>query len=94
MPTSKFPSHIPQIGDLLRITPIKIDYTVRHYKDFCEESYVTSRFFALNYEGKPIIEVSLGGAMIHTLSCDVEEAKYRTLFDNQLTLVEVEKILE
>lgn len=92
---SPFPPEVPKIGDLLRITPIKVDYDVRHYKDFCEEAFVVSRFQAIDYEGKPIIEVSLGGRMIiEPLRFSVEKQMWLTSFDGQDTLVKVETILE
>ena len=95
MPNSLFPPEVPKIGDTLRITPVKVDYVVRHYKDFCEEAYVTSRFYAIDYEGNPIIEVSLGGRMIiEPLRFSTQKQMWLTLFDGQDMLVQVEIIME
>ncbi len=92
---SPFPPHVPKIGDLLRITPVKIDYVVKHYKDFCEEAYVVSRFFAKDYEGNTIIEVSLGGRMLtEPLRFGMEHQLCITLFDGDDHPVHVETILE
>lgn len=92
---SPFPSEVPKIGDLLRVTPVKIDYVVHHYKDFCEEAYVTSRFFATDYEGNPIIEVSLGGRMItEPLRFSAKKQMWLNFFDGENRLVQVKTILQ
>ncbi len=95
MSNSPFPSEVPNMGALLRITPVKIDYVVHHYKDFCEEAYVVSRFFAIDYEGNTIIEVSLGGRMIiEPLRFSPQKQMWFCLFDGQDRLVTVEVVLE
>ena len=64
----RFPSEIPEVGALIRITPVRVDQIVRHYKDFCEEAHVVSRFRAVNYEGAECcIEVYVGGEFITKL---------------------------
>jgi hypothetical protein len=95
MPNSPFPPEVPNIGTLVRITPVKIDYVVRHYKDFCEEAYVTSRFFAIDYAGRTFIEVSLGGRMIiEPLRFNPQNQMWLTMFDDQDQQVQLEIIME
>lgn len=95
MSDSPFPSEIPKTGSLLRITPVKIDYVVRHYRDFCEEAYVTSRFFAIDYEGNPYFEVTLGGRRLtEPLRFNPKNKMWLTFFDGQDMLVQLETIME
>ncbi len=95
MPNSSFPPEIPNIGTLVRVTPVKIDYVVRHYKDFCEEAYVVSRFSATSYDGTSVIEVSLGGRMItEPLRFNPENQMWLTMFDDQDQQVQLEIIME
>lgn len=95
MSNSPFPSEIPEIGDLLRVTPEKVDYVVHHYKDFCEEAFVTSRFFATDYEGNPIIEITLGGRRLtEPLRFSPKNQMCLTFFDGQDRMVNFEVILE
>lgn len=95
MNTPPFPPEVPKTGALVRITPVKIDYVVHHYKDFCEEAYVVSRFFAIDYAGNSIIEVALGGRMIiEPLRFSPQKQMWLTSFDGQNMLVQVETILE
>lgn len=95
MTDSPFPAHIPKIGELLRVSPVKIDYVVNHYQDFCEEAHVVSRFFAKDYEGKTIIEVSLGGRLlVEPLRFSLESSMCLTVFDGHDRIVQMESILE
>lgn len=94
MSDSFFPPEIPKVGDLVRITPVVIDYVPRLYKMFCEESYVLSRFVATYYEGKKFVEVALGGEEIKKLRFNSEFSTWSIQFDNRKIQVEVEKILE
>lgn len=94
MTDSPFPSEIPNVGDLLRITPVIQDYVVRNYKFFCVEAYVTSRFYALDYTDRRYIEVWLGSQYVPTIRFNLEALSWSANFDNQITQMEVEKILE
>ena len=95
MSDSPFPPNIPKLGDLLRVTPQVVDYVVCNYKHFCEEAYVTSRFFATDYEGNTIIEITLGGHMLtEPLRFNPKNQMYLIRFDTQDRIVNVEVILE
>ncbi len=90
-----FPSELPKISSLVQVTPHKVDYVTRHYKDFCEEAYVVSRFVAIDYEGNPIIEICLGGRMItEPLRFNPKNNMWLTVFDGQDMMVRVETIME
>lgn len=95
MSNSPFPPHVPKVGDLLRVTPEKVDYVVVHYRDFCEEAYVTSRFIATDYEGNPVILVWLGGYMLNEpLRFSLTNEMCLTHFDKHDRIVRIEVILE
>lgn len=95
MSNSPFPFHIPKVGDLLRVTSERVDYVVTHYKDFCEEAHVTSRFMATDYEGNPVIEISLGGRMlVEPLRFSPKNEMCLTYFDGQDRIVNVEVVME
>ncbi len=95
MSDSPFPPEVPKIGDLLRVTPEKVDYVVHHYRDFCEEAHVTSRFFAIDYEGRPFIEISLGGRRLtEPLRFNPRNQMWLTLFDGQDRMINIEVIPE
>lgn len=94
MSNSHFPPEIPQISDAVRITPVTVDYVPRHYKFFCEESYVVSRFFAIDYEDNEFVEVCLGGERIGKLHFNLKSSTWSIDFDDLRIQVEVEKILE
>lgn len=93
MADSPFPPHVPKMGDLLRVTPLGFDYVVTHYKYFCEEAYVASRFFATDYEGNPVIEISLGSRMLtEPLRFSLKNQMCLTYFDGQDRMVQVETL--
>ncbi len=95
MTNSPFPPEVPKVGDLLRVTPVKVDYVVHHYKDFCEEAHVVSRFYATDYEGNPIIEVTIGGKMMsEPLRFYPQKQMCLCFFDGHDRIVNVEVILE
>lgn len=94
MQDSIFPPEVPRVGDLLRITPVRQDYVVRNYKFFCEEVYVTSRFYALDYADRKFIEVGLGGQYVSMIFFNLETSSWSAHFDGKITQMEVEKILE
>jgi len=90
----RFPSEIPEVGALIRVTPVKVDYTVKHYKDFCEETHVTSRFRPVNYEGvECCIEVFTSGSYIGKLFYNQSKQYWTTDFDGMEVQVEVEVLI-
>jgi hypothetical protein len=92
---SPFPTYVPRIGDLVRVTPEKVDYVTYHYRYFCEEAYVTSRFLGVDYEGKTVILCSLGGRMlIEPLRFNLENQMCLTVFDKYDRIVNIEVVLE
>lgn len=94
MGNSHFPPEVPQIGEAVKITPVKEDYITRTYNFFCEESHVTSRFFAIDYANRQYVEVHLSGENIRKLRFNLENSSWSIQFDDQQIQVEVEKILE
>jgi len=90
-----FPPEIPQIGDDIRVTPVKVDYVPRNYKFFCEEASVVSRFFGTSYDGNAFcIEVFLNGRYISRLIYNQKYNTWNTNFDDMQIQVEVEKLLQ
>jgi hypothetical protein len=87
-----FPPEVPEIGDLVRITPVTVDYVVRNYKFFCQEAFVSSRFYALDYNDRKFVEVWLSGDMIRTVRFSLANSTWSTDFDEQTTQLEIEKI--
>ena len=71
-----------------------VDYVPRNYKFFCEESHVTSRFFATDYADRKYVEVSLTGEKIRKIHFSIEHGTWWTHFDDLRIQLEVEKILE
>lgn len=90
---SHFPEEVPNIDDSVRVTPVLVDYVVRNYKFFCEESHVTSRFFATDYADRQCVEISLTGERIRNVRFNLKTSTWSIQFDNQTIQVEVEKIL-
>ena len=89
-----FPPEVPQVGALIRITPVKVDYDVRNYRDFCEEAYVTSRFGSVNYERvENCVVVFTGGFFIDQLSYNQSTHCWTAFFDDMHVHVEVEVII-
>ena len=87
----KFPSEIPEVGVLIRVTPVKIDYIVKHYRDFCLEAYVVGRFLPVNYEGKEcLIEVFTNNCYISKLFYNKNKKYWTAFFDEMEIQVEVE----
>jgi hypothetical protein len=88
-----FPPEVPNLGDLLRITPIREEYVPNEYKFFCEEAYVVSRFFAIDHADRKFIVFRMGGE-IREINFNIKNETWFIHFDNQRLQVEIEKILE
>lgn len=91
---SLFPPEVPHIDEAVRITLVRVDHSPRNYKDFCEESRVTSRIVLQDYANRRYVLVSLNGNVIRELRFNLKTLSWSTEFDDQRVYVEVEKILE
>ena len=91
---SLFPPEVPNIDEAIRVKPVMVDYVSRNYKFFCEESHVTSRFFAIDYADRKHVEVDLTGEKIRKIRFSLEYGTWWTHFDDKRIQLEVEKILD
>ena len=95
MNESHFLPEVPEVGSLVRITPIQGEPLRKgEYKFFCEESSVVSRYFIIDYDDRKYVKLFLNGELIREIQFDSSHQTWSTEFEKQTIQVEVEKILE
>lgn len=92
---SVFPPEVPCVGDLVQITPIQGEPLLnKHYKYFCEEVHVVSRFLATDYDDRKYLQIYVGGTLIREIRFNLEHQTWSIGSDKEKIQVEVKKILE
>ena len=94
MEEPNFPPEVPSIDDSIRVTVVTDDLP-SDYKFFMEESHVTSRLFAIDYNNRTYIEIHLTGETIRQVIFIPESGNWWTSsFHGKRATLEIKKILD